>query len=134
MVQVEVINQPDIRFSQLLQNMGAVIEADDNGVTWLNEYYVEPEKVLERMRLRAIMNQKADEHLSFAETKSRTENRTDLLTRGKPQVRNSDWVCNQVHELIYQPVARTLNWQICRQVVDQVTRQVMNKVNSQVSR
>ena len=61
MLMAEVIKDPEIRFGQLLQNMDTVVEADDDWLIWLNEYYVEPEMVLKRMKLRAIINSKAGE-------------------------------------------------------------------------
>lgn len=44
-------NNPDLRFSQILMVYGFVSE---NSPTkdWLNEFYTEPEKVLERVNLK----------------------------------------------------------------------------------
>lgn len=50
-----VDNFPDQRFSQILQNYGFVKQTrpakpDTFDVNWLNEYYSEPEYVLERVK------------------------------------------------------------------------------------
>lgn len=47
-----VQNNPDLRFSQILQNYGFINPSNTNDKEWLNEFYTEPEKVLERVNLK----------------------------------------------------------------------------------
>jgi hypothetical protein len=44
-----VLKQPDSRFSQILANYGFVREIVIDRLLWVNEYYTEPNEVVERV-------------------------------------------------------------------------------------
>jgi len=46
-----VVRYPDQRFGQLLRNLGFVLETAHlpNAKLWCNEFYLEPQKLLERV-------------------------------------------------------------------------------------
>jgi len=56
----EVNGQPDIRFGQLLRNLGAISEERevDGPMLWANEFYLEPQDLLQRIeKTRKMINE-----------------------------------------------------------------------------
>lgn len=54
-------NNPDLRFSQILSNFGFVQNKED-GEGWKDEFYLEPEHVLNRvyLKIEALKEEKED--------------------------------------------------------------------------
>lgn len=45
-----VIDNPDLRFSQILHAFNFVDNSEDAIMQWKNEFYVEPEEILKRVK------------------------------------------------------------------------------------